>query len=146
MGPCVMTQSPFQKQSSGPMPQGQQKEAEHLSVLLVQVLLQAMSQYLSQVVSMHQADTCCKLLDALLLTNQQGVSQPLTNVVADEITHRSESRCSQCRSSASPIQHQMFRFVCFVIHIPSAASNSLWCGHSHAQTSPSDIKCRSLLH
>ena len=66
------------------------KEAEHLSVLLVQVLLQGMSQYLSQVASLRWADTCCKLLDALLATNQQGVSQPLTNVVAAEIAHQSE--------------------------------------------------------
>ena len=58
------------------------KEAKHLAVLLVKVLLQGRSQYLSLVVSLHRADTCCKLLDALLATKQQGLLQPLGNVVA----------------------------------------------------------------
>ena len=87
------------------------KEAEHLAVLLVQMLLQGMSQYLSLVVSLHRAETCCKLLDGLLAMNQQGLSQPLSNVGAAEIAHQSEF-----------LVQSISQFI-----IPNPASEKLFC-------------------
>ena len=66
------------------------EEAEHLSSLLVQTLLQTISEYLGRVSTLQRAGTCCKLLQALLATRQQGVSQPLSHVVAFAIASQSE--------------------------------------------------------
>ena len=68
------------------------KEAEHLSVLLVQSLLHTLSQHLTQSVdpTEHCIAICCKLLHDLLAACQPGVSQPLARVVAAAIASQSK--------------------------------------------------------
>lgn len=71
------------------------QEADHLTNLLVQVLLQTMSQDLDQLAYLHPVGMCCKVLHALLATRRYSVSQPLSNKIAAAVANQSEPHCSQ---------------------------------------------------